>query len=207
METKLKTLYDGMSIVEIEKMAMDYFHQARENRKSLIDVLIYLKVSSRYKENHRYAKESFWTYISDVYSMRPGTFIELQRVWTTFPKEAVEYSEGLVAKTLRIVDALNVKKVFAEIEKLKGGNLLDRRAKVDKIIEKYKNPKKEKIVHDWKALYEKEVMAHEATKAAYKEAMARIAELEEQNDKLKKTARIIVDIRKAMKGHEVVAAI
>lgn len=56
-------------------------------------------------------------------------------------------------------------------------------------------PKIEKKFTDYKAMYAAEVAAHAKTKEALKAAMARNAELEEQNEKLKLTASRFKDIR------------
>jgi predicted nucleic acid-binding Zn-ribbon protein len=48
---------------------------------------------------------------------------------------------------------------------------------------------------DWKAMYQAESTAHEATKQRLIEAKKRIAELEDQISKLKVTASIVPQIR------------
>jgi predicted nucleic acid-binding Zn-ribbon protein len=73
------------------------------------------------------------------------------------------------------------------------------RDKIEAVIEKHQTPKHMAAIKkehtDWRAMYQAESTAHEATKQKLKEARKLIAELEDQISKLKVTASIVPQIR------------
>ena len=123
--------------------------------------------------------------------------MEMQTAYVKYPDQSIEYGIGLMARIIRECGgAVKAKKVLNEMDDAK--KQLKRglnRAQIDKIITKHATPKIKKHVTDWKAMYEAEAKAHEATKNNLKIAIARVRELEGQVARLKVTAERISDIR------------
>jgi hypothetical protein len=163
-------------------------------------ILRHLQKTSRYKENARYKKEPFKVYLEDQFGLRYGTYQEWVRA-LPFEKEAGLYGVGLVSKTIKRCGAAGAKRVVTEInalEELKKSKLIPR-DKIEAVIEKHQSQKYMAAIKkehtDWKAMYQAESTAHEATKQRLIEAKKRIAELEDQISKLKVTASIVPQIR------------
>ena len=199
MNEELKKKYDEMQIETLEKMVESDHRLSREAQKEMIEVLAYLRTSGRWKENKRYAKESFWVYIEDRFNMRQGTYREHETALVKFPSQMLEYGVGLVRKTMQLCGEKKAKEVFSELDKMRLEKPVNR-AQIERVIQKNKDQKKALLhVHkDWRSLFERELKAHEATKAALKDAMDKIGELEEQNEKLRATAKKVVDIRRML---------
>jgi len=196
MEEKQR-LFDKMNITELEREVEDKLRESREFQFQMMEILIYLKTSGRYKENKRYENESFYTYIDDRFNIRKGTYMENQRAFTRYPEETKEYGVGLVAKVLRVCGTTRAKMALEKIEEARdtAKNEL-KRGKIEAIIDKYRVvPKEKKEKVDWKARYEHECRTHEETKNKLRVAMAKIKEQAEQIDRLKATAKKITDIK------------
>lgn len=112
-----KQKFEKVDIGTLEKMADDARSQSRIQQKEFVEILFYLRISKRWKENKRYAKSSFWIYIEDLFNMRRNTYMENERAFVKFANETVEYGVGLVAKIDRACKSTDVKKVFQEIDK------------------------------------------------------------------------------------------
>ena len=123
----------------------------------------------------------------------------MKKAYVNWYEETIKYGVGLVAKVERKCDSMDVKKVFAEFDKTiqKRG---PKREIFEKIIQKYRDPEKDKKEEKtpWKTLYIREVEMHNKTKETLAEAEARIRELEEQIEKLKKTANLVSKMRQIM---------
>jgi soluble cytochrome b562 len=200
-EQKMK--FDSMDIGTLEKMADDARTRSRVQQKEFIEILFYLRISKRWKENKRYAKSSFWAYIEDLFNMREKTYRESERAFVKFTSETVEHGVGLVAKIDRLCKSTDVKKVFQEIDKAKEGKAVVSRDKIDKIINKHRDP--EKAIperKDYKALYIREVEAHQRTKETLKAALKEIEEMAGQIEKLKATAKIVTSMRNVLRQPE-----
>lgn len=200
MKEDLKKKYDGKDLAEIEAMVRDLMSRGRENFVEMVEVLIYLKASKRYKQNPRYARETFSVYVEDLFGILPGTFMQWQKAVGEFPEETKIHGLGLVAKISRICGGQRAKIVFREITTLEEvrTNKGVPREKIAKIIEKNKNSrapvKKEHV--DYRALYLEEQRAHKDTQTKLHAAHKKIEELERQVAKLKETAATARKIRK-----------
>lgn len=185
----LKEKYDHQTIVELESVAKTSLSNMKEAQIEMISVLYYLKTTSRFKENKRYSKSSWTTYIEEFIGMRSGTFDEHVRAIINYPEEVKKHHIGLVSKVSVKCGAAKAPKVFNEINKLiesshkEGPAIKD---KIDKIINaNLKYPVLTKTHNDWEGMYKREKLAHDSTKETLAEANRKIVELTEQVRKLK----------------------
>lgn len=205
-ENELKQKYDGVGISELLNMAVSAYRAAREAQKQFYEILEYMRMTNRFKEEQRYRKASFWQVLEDLFNLRQGTYRENVRAFMKFPDQAVEYGPGLVAKVERTCGIGKMKQVFQEIEKESGQRKKKlSRAKIEGIINRYKVEKVKKEITDWKAMYEREKASHDKTRDALKEAMARVHELEDQIARLKRTAESFSNIRAIFDQHNQLA--
>lgn len=190
-------MYEKLKITEIENRVRKLLAQSKSSIIEAAKILRHLQKTSRYKENERYKKEPFKVYLEDQFGLRYGTYQEWVRA-LPFEKEAGLYGVGLVSKTIKRCGAVGAKRVFTDIAQLDTKKQAPR-AKIETIIEKHQDPKRmnaiKKEYNDWRAMYQAESTAHEATKQRLIEAKKRIAELEDQISKLKVTASIVPQIR------------
>lgn len=201
IKEELKKKYDGKLIDVLETQAGECRLLSRKNDREFIEILYYLKVTNRYKENKRYCKETFYSYIKDRFSLLKGTFEEKRKVYGDYPDEAGIYGPGLVAKTLKVCGSQNVKEVFTQICKAEENRKTPlSRERIDSIIEQNRTEIKKEI-KDWRAMYLAEVAAHEKTKVYLQEAMKKVKLLEGQIERLKKTAESFSVIRKTVEAH------
>lgn len=191
-----KNTLSTMKINAMEEIIDMCIRDKRYLEKNIIEILIYLKTSGRYKENHRYERSSFYQYIEDRFNIRKNTYMEMQIAFCKFPVETIEYGVGLVCKVRRLcgpVKSANVFKLIKDTETYLNKEI--KREWIEKIIQKHAIvPKKESADKvDWKALYEAECARHEKTKLMLKEANRLIIEKNEQIKKLKNTIKKLQD--------------
>lgn len=202
MNKEMEARYSNMNISTLEDEVRNGMKDYREGLIKVTEILIYLKTTGRYKENKRYAREPFSVYLEDNFSIRPGTFQNQERAVLLFREESKEHGIGLVSKTLGMCGQQRAKIVFNEIESTEAkANKPLSRAKIEKIIEQHRDPRRKvkvKDIVDWKGMYETEKAAHDKTKEVLRMAKKRIEELEEQVGKLKQTAKVIHDIKTAV---------
>lgn len=192
---------DKKSIVELEAAVKNNLSSQKSAIMEATKVLSYLRTTKRYKENKRYAKEQFETYLEDLFGVRMGTFREWMRA-IPFEAEARAFGIGLVSKTLRQCGPVGAKKAFMEVSKIedvKSGKSIPK-AKIEQIIVNNRDPRRmaayeRKVSTDWKALYVAERTAHDATKQRLAEATHMIDLLNEQVERLKDTATIFDEVR------------
>lgn len=201
-EQELRAKYDGMSVKEIHEAAIRFHSTARDSHRQFYESLEYLRITRRYKELPGYKKAIFWTYLEDNFALRKATYEENVRAYLKYPEFAVRYGVGLVSKVMRTCGQQKVKPVLDQIVKEQDAKKKPiPRAKIETIINQYKKPVIKREVTEWKVMYERECAAHERTRAALKEAMARIHELEEQNERLKRTAETFGEVRALFDRH------
>jgi hypothetical protein len=198
---KQENPFDKKSITELEEAVRASLSIQKNSIIEATKVLVYLRTTKRYKENKRYAKERFETYLEDLFSVRMGTFRDWMRA-LPFEAEARTFGVGLVSKTLRLCGPVGTKKAFTEVARLEEvrKEKIIPREKIDQIIVKNQDPRRmaayqKKEATDWKAMYYKEATAHEATKKRLAEAREQIAELRAQVEKLKHTAEAFGEVR------------
>lgn len=194
---ELKNQFDQMSIGELESKVDGCIKYTRSEQREMVEVLIYLKTSGRYKENKVYEQSSFYVYIEDRFCIRPGTYENMENAHVRFPTETVQWGTGLVSKVLKVCGSVRAKKTLEEMnEAVRTSKRGMRKAGIESIIEKNRTiPKTEKVKVNWHAKYENERKAHEETKIKLREAMKKIHEQGEQIERLKSTAKKITDIK------------
>ena len=193
--------FDKKSITELEEAVRANLSTQKNSIIEATKVLTYLRTTKRYKENKRYAKEKFEAYLEDLFGVRMGTFREWTRT-LPFEAEARTFGVGLVSKALRQCGPVGAKKALTEVSKLEEvrKEKIIPREKIEQIIVKNQDPRRmaayeRKVLTDWKAMYVQEKTAHDATKKLLAQARARIAELNEQVEKLKHTAKAFGEVR------------
>lgn len=185
--------YDCMTINELESMIEAAFRSARDAQKEMYGMLYYLYTTKRFRQNPRYKKAAFETYLEDRFTIRMGTFRENVKAYVNYPDFAVEYGAGLVTKISNVCGSKKISKVISEItkeEKTRKNDL--NRSKIEEIIQRNATPTKVKHeVTDWRGMYEREREAHMKTIESLKAAGKRIIELEDQVRRLKNTVNRI----------------
>lgn len=196
--------YQTMPIDEIESLIEDNAKTSESAQKTMIYALIYLRASGRYRENKRYERATFYSYIESRFNIRRVGFLFMQKAFVNFPSETDEFGAGTAVKVLRQCGAKRAKEVFHKLKKAKESVKTELRLeKIDSIINAA-SPKIEKKVTDYKAMYEREAEAHSHTKEQLREAIAENERLENQVEKLKATASRLSSIRDIVfNGHKV----
>lgn len=197
--------YDKMSIGELETAVRGSLATHKSSLIDAITVLGYLQSSKRYKENQRYAKEPFKVYLEDMYSIRWGTYVDWRKA-SYFPDAAREFGVGLIAKVVTrcgAVRAANVFKEIMELEEVRAKRIP--RDKINDIIMAYTDPRRmvKREINDWRAMYEREAMAHNVTKVRLRDLVAENKELREQISKLKGKVKSLAEINPGLlKSHK-----
>lgn len=196
-------VFDALTIFDIEKSVEKNHLLSRESQKEMYVTLEYLRTSNRFKENVRYKKASFWEYLEDRWTIRQGTYRENVRAFTKFPDFAVEYGTGLVTAIEGRCGNLKTAKVIAEIMKEEAAHKKPmNRMSIQAIIDKHAKPRIEKVITDWKAMFEAERARHETTKNNLKVALAEIDELRGQLARMKSAAEKFNHMRDVFAGYE-----
>ena len=138
-----KSKYEKTTIGDLERQVEEQNRLARGAQKEMIEILIYIKTSGRWKENKRYERATFNTYIFDRFSIRPGTFMEMQAAFVKFPEQSIEYGVGLVSRVIRECGRVKAKAVLNELDETKGKLKTElKRAKIEQIIQKHRGKRK-----------------------------------------------------------------
>lgn len=187
MEAKVKEFYDALKIENIEANIESSQRAVKSYQATMIEGLMYLKVTRRYKENKRYAQESFSTYVQDRFGITPRTFEDHAKAVEIFRPMVLKHGIGLVSKIVSRCGKQGAVKVFKDIEK---GNQDDARPisreKIEQSIEAHKQKENNPAIKtDWRTLYGQEKAAHETTKELLKSAHQTIGELNDQITRLK----------------------
>lgn len=199
MNEATKKKYDTMSIITLEGIVKENMALSREAQVEMIEALIYLKVTYRYKENRRYAKEPFRVYLEDNFGIKPDTFLNQQRAVSLFRDESVKYGTGLVSKAINGCGEQRAKMIFKEVQKAEEakGEAIPRQKIIEAIEKNRRKEKKKPDATDWKTAYHNEKAAHDQTREKLRVALSEVDALTKQIDKLKNTAGVVTDIRKA----------
>lgn len=186
--------YEKMTIDQIEKDIEANISMTKEAQKLTVEGLLYLKTSNRFKENKRYAKSSFYDYISDRFAISTAQWMKMQIPFAKFPEETMEFGPGIVNRAIAKCGNIKAKKVMNDLMTAKEKGTL-KRSRIIQMIDDNAKPEIKKAYTDWRAMYEAEVHAHEKTKAELKAALEEIDRLEDQIAKLKPTAQRFSEMR------------
>lgn len=179
---ELKKKYDPKSIKEIEAIIKGEMGNLRDAQYLIIEVLFYLEVSGRWKENPDYKTATFKQYLSGMLNMKYATYKEMFRAYNNFRSEVKRFGVGLVAKVKRECGALNEKRVLSEIKKAQPEGKPINQQKIEQIIKKNSTQRKKEPQPyvDWKNKYITEAEAHNETKKELREARAQIERLKKR---------------------------
>ena len=193
---KVPNKYDKIVLAQLETRVVTLHSMSRESQKEMYEILEYLRVSVRFRENPVNKKSTFWQYLDDRFTILENTFRQNVRAFNKYPEASVKHGVGLVAKIGRQCGGPKTKAVLSEIkaadEKRKTPLT---RANIETIIQKHAKPKIEKKITDWQSMYHRELAAHDQTKESLRVAVARVHELSDQVEKLKNTALVVSGIR------------
>jgi len=134
---KLKTQYDGATILTIENMATTAANRALSHRKIFIEILFYLERTNRFRENKRFKKATFGQYISDLFYLRYGTYF-VER--NAFAKHSVEVHTLGIGVVKRIQEKCKTNKLQTVFGAIKNLGAKATKIQIDKIIETHAKP-------------------------------------------------------------------
>lgn len=118
--------FDEMSITEIERRATDAQQLHHEAERELLNLLDYLEMTGRYRENPLFKSSTFPEYLNLKFGMTLGQFCFKRRIYTTFNKEVEALGVGTVSRLVHELPALDVSKAaqrILEAAQVKGGSL------------------------------------------------------------------------------------
>jgi len=113
----LKTKYNALSITQIEHLFMKSKKTLAENDKAGVELLFYLELTKRYKENPRYKNSPFKVYLLDVFGIRYNAYYDKRIAYFNFEKEAMEHGTGLITRIKNKCGVGKLKTVLTEIKK------------------------------------------------------------------------------------------
>ena len=186
----LEKRFKDKSISDLENMALSSKTGMRQAQIDFVTVLFYLETSRRYKENKRFKNASFDDYLNGVFAIRYGTYFQWRKAIIKFPEHVKNHNIGLVNKVINRCGPMRVDKVFSEIEKtakkyaIDGPRVYDA---INSVIDKNsinREPIKKETT-DYKAMYEREVEAHNHTREMLLSEKNKNAELTDQIKRLK----------------------
>ena len=140
--------YKNVSIEKLENRAETQRKNASSNRKEFIEILFYLRQTSRFKENPQYKNSSFSTYLRDKWMMSEFAFDQERVAYIGFPKETEALGPGVVTEAVKKCGGAKKAKVVLDKivkvdEKLKNGV---KREKIQEIIQENIVPKSPPVI-------------------------------------------------------------
>jgi len=140
-ENELKQKYGSKTISELETTARDFLKNHHEQRAQFIEILSYLHLTNRFRENTRYRNSSFNEYIKDKFNMLYTTYTNERFAYLKYPEQTEEYGSGLIIKIRKDCGVDKVDKVI-ETMKVEEGNKKTplKREFISKIIKRYSKP-------------------------------------------------------------------
>ena len=142
---KVESTYKKLSIKQLEDKGHNFKATATNARKDLIELLAYIQINKRWRENPMHKESTFWAYLLDVFNIRQGTFRRERTAFINYPEETKKYGVGVIARIQQECHVTKVPKVLKEI-KAKEVELKKpiKRDQIDTIIQKYTPPKPQK---------------------------------------------------------------
>ena len=206
--------YQSKTIEELEAMVVARGKEKTDAHIEQIRILEHIRTAHRWRENPRYARESFWTYLSDRFNIRPSTYDKSRLAVLKWPDATREYGVGVIAKIKDHCGAKQTEKVIRELDiaKAKTKNGL-KRDKIESIINAHKieksdiqSPQPRKTAAYWKAQHDQVLADLEKAKATISALMDENRELTAQIEKLKFTAQRYDQIRNVINSKLVQAS-
>ena len=182
---QLKEKLGNKPINTIVNEAKKFQTDSSNARKEFIMMLFYLQKTYRYREYKTYQKETFETFIKNVFNLNKTAYFDERYAFTQFPEETKEFGPGLVNKVKKKCGgALAVPKVFQEIKEKQATRKKPLKLKdMEEIIEKRTKtvPKEKTSKPSYKELENEIILLNKALD----DRNIEIKELTEQNRKLK----------------------
>lgn len=197
-EQNLKKKYDGVPIEILEESAKSCNESHNKQRMQFIEILTYLDMTKRFRENPRYRTSSFSEYISDIYNLRVATYLNERYAFLKFPVQSATRGPGVITAIKRICGAEKVDIVVKHIEEADIKKTPLKREQISKIIKKYAklpSPAKQKRVTEKSKLRNHEQLIYQM-----KEMRKADESKDEQINKLK--ASVIEWKTRALKAEE-----
>ena len=182
-ETEKK--YKTMSISDLEMECQSCQGAEIAARKRFIEILGYLKITKRYRENVRFKQAAFGVYLEQKFYMSERKFNDEREAFNRYADRCQETSVATVVKIIKKVPVLDHYKVFDKIVRAKkkaNGEISQYR--VEKIIDQFTPTPKAKPKGKTIQEYEAEIVD---LKARLMDAEATIKGQEEQIERLENT--------------------
>jgi hypothetical protein len=183
--------YEKLTLPDLEQRAKTLRQDSRQAQKEMYHILQIIRRYSRFKENPKYAKSSFWVYLEDQFMIQKRTYEAVVIAYEKYPNESLEFGPGLVSKILKECGGITkAKKVFAELRTKSASHKKPlSRAKIEEILQEFRSPieKIKKEITDWRLMYETERIAHDKTRNELQQMCNAVLEQEKQIVKLKRT--------------------
>jgi hypothetical protein len=118
LKKELDDRYGKKSIEIVEQDAISAQSAAYDIQKSFYEILYYLKLTGRYRENSRYKKAPWEIYLRDMFKMSAPTYRNMVEAFFSFPKESEELGPGLVTTIKQKCGKKNMAVVLAKVMKI-----------------------------------------------------------------------------------------
>ena len=138
--SEIRAKYDGKSIEEIERMALESQGTSVEARREFIEALYYLRENGRFRENPKFKDATFATYIHSRFMMSVSQFDRERVAYINFPDATERFGPGVVSKAVKKLGQPGARKVFNSLGKAKTVRAVD--VAIDKHAVKLNPPKK-----------------------------------------------------------------
>ena len=183
IKDQLAKTYKDKSLKAVEDDARENQDKSMQHRRDFILALYYLQFTGRFRENLAYKKETFESYINDIFHLRIGTYNEERWAFIKYEDAAKTHGPGLVTEIKRKCGHGNVRKVIAEIDTAEKKSTAPlSKSKKEKIIFKNALPEKEKPRSEPKKVIEQKL---DIAVENYRMANSTIKTKDEQISKLK----------------------
>lgn len=187
MDKKTEHKNDALTIDQIETLTDAALKNSTEGRREFIMNLFYLQKTERFKENKRYKKASFETYIKDRHRISFNAYMNERTAFTMFLPEIEKHGLDPIIKIRDKCGTGNIKKVSdilsKEKKKVAGGIIsLEKEAG---IIKQFERPKPEVVSEKLNTLTYSHLRSEVDRLRVLTRAQAQyIVELEERNERL-----------------------
>lgn len=174
-----------MSLAEIIEGLKTSLLEIQSNRKKLIIGLMYLKETKRYKEDARFAKASFKTFLQNTFPITIESFNKGKYAWFSFPEETEKYGEETVLKILSNCGKKQVSTVLDAIKKKeKSLKKTMTQRQIEAVIKPFERirqyPKVNGNEKKYRQMYNEQIKVNKALDMENKELKAQIEKLKEQ---------------------------
>ena len=188
--------YGKLTLTQLEDAVKSNAKDLVNLDKVIIGKLWYIKFSLLYREDPRYKKVSWASYLDDKFKIRERSFDSKLRIYAKYGDDATDLGVGLISKVEGRCGVLNTPSVIKEIkDKRKSLKKPITRMQIEKVINEHSKPTKirpHKI--DWRHRFEVKDKEN-------KENLGLVEELTKQNEKLKNRVRELEGVENMMRDY------